>query len=163
MVEKKDFAVEQLGSKNMFVQAKNNFNAITTGKLLPQLTSQNADEIKNFFNDNGVKYSTLVPNVADWNLLGAVVSEDQGEKFAHHVYVSKDGKLAYLFQVDESYLYNHEIISLSDDLIKYLDDGNCYSYESEGSVTMFTKLDNNICAVVSNGNPKEIENLFCSL
>ena len=163
MVEKKDFAVEQLGSKNMFVQAKSNFNAITTGKLLPQLTSQNADEIKNFFNDNGVKYSTLVPNVAEWNLLGAVVSEDHGEKFAHHVYVSKDGKLAYLFQVDESYLYNHEIISLSDDLIKYLDDGNCYSYESEGSVTMFTKLDNNICAVVSNGNPKEIENLFCSL
>ena len=163
MVEKKDFAIEQLGSKNMFVQAKNNFNAITTGKLLPQLKSQNADEIKNFFNDNGVKYSTLVPNVADWNLLGAVVSEDHGEKFAHHVYVSKDGKLAYLFQVDESYLYNHEIISLSDDLIKYLDDGNCYSYESEGSVTMFTKLDNNICAVVSNGNPKEIENLFCSL
>lgn len=163
MVEKKDFAIEQLGSKNMFVQAKSNFNAITTGKLLPQLTSQSADEIKNFFNDNGVKYSTLVPNVADWNLLGAVVSEDHGEKFAHHVYVSKDGKLAYLFQVDESYLYNHEIISLSDDLIKYLDDGNCYSYESEGSVTMFTKLDNNICAVVSNGNPKEIENLFCSL
>jgi hypothetical protein len=163
MVEKKDFAIEQLGSKNMFVQAKSNFNAITTGKLLPQLTSQSADEIKNFFNDNGVKYSTLVPNVADWNLLGAVVSEDHGEKFAHHVYVSKDGKLAYLFQVDESYLYNHGIISLSDDLIKYLDDGNCYSYESEGSVTMFTKLDNNICAVVSNGNPKEIENLFCSL
>jgi len=163
IVEKKDFAVEQLGSKNMFVQAKNNFNAITTGQLLPHLTSQNADEIKNFFNDNGVKYSTLVPNVADWNLLGAVVSEDHGEKFAHHVYVSKDGKLAYLFQVDESYLYSHEIISLSDDLIKYLDEGNCYSCISKGSVTLFTKLNNNICAIVSNGNPKEIESTFCSL
>ncbi len=162
-VENKDFAVEQLGNKNMFVQAKNNFNAIATGKLLPQLTSQNADEIKNFFNNNGVKYSTLVPKVADWNLLGAVVSEDQGEKFAHHVYVGKKGELAYLFQVDESYLYDHEIISLSEDLIKYLDEGNCYSYESEGSVTLFTKLDNNICAIVSNANPKEIENLFCSL
>ena len=162
-VEKKDFAVEQLGSKNMFVQAMNNFNAITTGELVPQLTSQNADEIKNFFNNNGVKYSTSVPNVADWNLVGAVVSEDQGEKFARHVYVSKDGKLAYLFQVDESYLYEHEIISLSEDLIKYLDGGNCYSYESDGSVTLFTKMDNNICAVVSNGNPKEIENIFCSL
>jgi len=163
IVEKKEFAVEQLGSKNMFVQAKNNFTAITTGKLVPQLTSKNADEIQSFFNEKGVKYSTLVPNVADWNLLGAVVSEDQGEKFAHHVYVSKEGKLAYLFQVDESYLYEHEIISLSEDLIKYLDGGNCYSYESEGSVTLFTKMDNNICAVVSNGNPKEIENLFCSL
>jgi hypothetical protein len=147
----------------MFVQAKNNFNSITEGKLVPQLTSQNADEIKNFFNEQGVKYSTLVPNIADWNLLGAVVSEDHGEKFAHHVYVGKKGELAYLFQVDESYLYDHEIISLSEDLIKYLDEGNCYSYNSEGSVTLFTKMDNNICAIVSNGSPKEIENLFCSL
>lgn len=163
LVEKKDFSIEQLGSKNMFVQAMNNFNSIAEGKLLPQLTSQNADEIKNFFIDNGVKYSTLVPAVAEWNLLGAVVSEDQGEKFAHHVYVSEDGKLAYLFQVDESYLYAHEIISLSDDLIKYLDEGNCYTYESESSVTLFTKMDNNICAIVSNGNPKEIENIFCRL
>lgn len=163
IVEKKDFAVEQLGNKNMFVQAKNNFNSITEGKLVPQITSKSADEIKNFFINNGVKYSTLVPNLADWNLLGAVVSEDQGEKFAHHVYVSKDGKLAYLFQVEESYLYDHEIITLSDDLINYLDEGNCYSYESEGSVTLFTKLDHNICAIVSNADPKEMENIFCSL
>jgi hypothetical protein len=163
IVEKKDFAVEQLGNKNMFVQAKNNFNSITEGKLVPQITSKSADEIKNFFINNGVKYSTLVPNLADWNLLGAVVSEDQGEKFAHHVYVSKDGKLAYLFQVEESYLYDHEIITLSDDLINYLDEGNCYSYESDGSVTLFTKLDDNICAIVSNADPKEMENIFCSL
>jgi len=163
VVEKKDFAIEQLGSDNMFVQAKNNFNSITEGKLVPQLTTKNADEIKKFFNDNGVKYSTLVPNVSDWIILGAVVSEDHGEKFAHHVYVGKKGELAYLFQVDESYLYDHEIISLSEDLIKYLDEGNCYSYESNGSVTLFTKKANNICAIVSNGNPKEIENIFCSL
>ena len=162
-VEKKDFAVEQVGSKNMFVQAKNNFNSIIEGKLVPQFSSNNAEEIENFFSENGVKYSTLVPNIADWILLGALVSEDQGEKFAHHVYVSPEGKLAYLFQVDESYLYDQDIISLSDDLIKYLDEGNCYTYESEGSVTLFTKMDNNICAIVSNGNPKEIENTFCSL
>ncbi len=163
VIENKDFAIEQLGNDNMFVQAKNNFNSIITGKLTPQLTSKNADEIKNFFNNNGVKYSTLVPSFSDWVLVGAVVSEDNGEKFAHHVYADKNGKLAYLFQVDESYLYNHKIISLSDDLIKYLDDGNCYTYISDGSVTLFTKLDNNICAIVSNGNPKEVENTFCSL
>jgi hypothetical protein len=146
----------------MFVQAKNNFNSITEGKLVPQFTSKNAEEIKNFFNEKGIKYSTLVPNLDNWILFGALVSEDQGEKFAHHVYVGKKGELAYLFQVDESYLNNHEIISLSEDLIKYLDEGNCYSYESEGSVTLFTKMDNNIWAIVSNGNPKEIENTFCS-
>ena len=162
-IENKDFAVEQLGSDNMFVQAQNNFNSILQGKLAPQLASKSADEIKNFFESNGVKYSTSVPNVLDWNLLGAVVSEDKGEKFAHHVYVDKEGKLAYLFQVDESYLNHHEIISLSDDLIKYLDEGNCYTSVTDSSVTLFTKVKNNICAVVSNANPKEIEKTFCSL
>lgn len=163
VVEEKDFAIEQLGSNNMFVQAKNNFNSIVEGKLAPQLTTNNSEEIKKFFSSNGVKYSTQVPNISDWNLVGAVVSEDKGEKFAHHVYASKDGKLAYVFQVDESYLNDHEIISLSNDLIKYLDEGNCYASVSKGAVTLFTKVDNNICAIVSNGNPKEIEKTFCSL
>ena len=162
-VEKKDFAIEQLGNDNMFVQAKNNFNSILEGKLTPQLTSTSSEEIKKFFDNSGVKYSTMVPNIAEWNLLGAVVSENKNEKFAHHVYVGKKGELVYLFQVDESYLYSHEIISLSDDLIKYLDEGNCYSSISKGSVTLFTKLNNNICAIVSNGNPKKIESTFCSL
>lgn len=162
-IENKNFAIEQLGNDNMFVQAQNNFNSIVQGKLAPQLASKSADEIKNFFSASGVKYSTFVPNILDWNLLGAVVSEDKGEKFAHHVYVDKEGKLAYLFQVDESYLYSHEIISLSDDLIKYLDDGNCYTSVTDNSVTLFTKVDNNICAVVSNANSKQVEELFCSL
>ena len=162
-VEKKDFAIEQMGNDNMFVQAKNNFNSILEGKLTPQLTSTSPEEIKSFFDKSGVKYSTMVPRIAEWSLLGAVVSEDKNEKFAHHVYVGKKGELAYLFQVDESYLYSHDIISLSDDLIKYLDEGNCYSSISKGSVILFTKLNQNICAIVSNGNPKEIESAFCSL
>lgn len=162
-VENKNFAIEQLGKDNMFVQAQNNFNSILHGKLAPQLASKSADEIKNFFVASGVKYSTSVPNILDWNLLGAVVSEDKGEKFAHHVYVDKEGKLAYLFQVDESYLNNHEIISLSNDLIKYLDNGKCYTSVTDSSVTLFTKVNHNICAVVSNANPKKVEEMFCSL
>lgn len=163
VIDKKDFAIEQLGSENMFIQAQNNFSNIVHGKLAPQLATKSADEIKNFFTSKGVKYSTTVPNILDWNLLGAVISEDNGEKFAHHVYVDKEGKLAYLFQVDESYLNNHQIISLSDDLIKYLDEGNCYTSVTDSSVTLFTKVEHNICAVVSNANPKEIEKTFCSL
>lgn len=158
-----DFAIEQSGGDNMFVQAQNNFNSIVEGKLAPQMTSENSDEIIKFFNANGVKYSTSVPDKENWKLLGAVVSEDRGEKFAHHVYVSNDGKLAYLFQVDESYLNNREIIKLSDDLIKYLDEGNCYTTKSGKSVTLFTKFENNICAIVSNADQKEVEKTFCSL
>lgn len=163
VVENKNFALEQLGEKNMFVQAQNNFNSILNGKLAPQITTSESKEILRFFQEKGVKYSTIVPDLSDWNILGAVVSEDNGEKFAHHVYVGKNGELAYLFQVDESYLYSHQIITLSEDLIHYLDEGNCYTAIKNGSVTLFKKMGSNICAVVSNGNPNNVEKTFCSL
>lgn len=163
LFDKKDFAVEQSGSSNMFIQAENNFNSIIQGKLTPQFTSSNADEIKNFFSSNGVKYSTSVPELKDWQLLGAVVSEDKGEKFAHHVYTNQSGKIAYIFQVDESYFSKSSIITLSDDLISYLDEGNCYSTYSDNSVKLFTKTGNNIFAIVSNADPDEIKNDFCRL
>ncbi len=161
-IESKDFAIEQMGSDNMFVQAKNNFKSIVDGKLSTQLNSANPEEIKNFFASKGVKYSTLVPSFSEWNLLGAVVSEDKGEKFAHHVYAGKKGEIIYLFQIDESYIYSHKIVSLSDDLIKYLDEGNCYTTSSNGTVTLLTKADNNICAIVSNASLSDIENNFCN-
>lgn len=163
LIEKRNFAKEQQGSTNMFVQAKNNFNSIIDGKLAPQLTSENSSEINSFFKTKGVKYSTTVPEIKNWKLVGAVVSEDRGEKFAHHVYVNEQGKLAYLYQVDETYLYSNEIISLSEDLVKYLDEGNCYSTASDGSTTLFTKVDNNIFAIVSNDDQKKVEKDFCSL
>jgi hypothetical protein len=162
-VEYRNFALEQQGSNNMYVQAKNNFQSIVDGKLAPQLTSSNPEEIKNFFSNSGVKYSTLIPTFPQWNLVGAVVSEDNGEKFAHHVYADQSGKLVYLFQVDESYLQSHKIVSLSDDLLSYLDQGNCYTEVSDGKTTLLTKIDKNICAIVSNEDLAVLENTFCNM
>lgn len=162
-IEYRNFALEQHGSNNMFVQAKNNFQSIIQGKLTPQLTSSNPEEIKEFFSKSGVKYSTLVPNLSDWNLVGAVVSEDGGEKFAHHVYADDAGKIIYLFQVEESYLQSHKIVTLSNDLLSYLDQGNCYTEVSDGNVTLLTKVEENICAIVSNEDLAVLENTFCSM
>ena len=163
IVEPIDFAIDQSGEDNMFVQARTNFQSILEGRLAPQLLSSNPDEIKNFFSSSGVKYSTAVPEIPDWGLVGAVVSEDRGEKFAHHVYANNEGELVYLFQVDESYLYTHEIIRISDDLLSYLEEGNCYTSQRDQFVTLMAKTDNNIYAVVSNASPDVISQSFCSL
>ena len=158
-----DLASEQYGSENMFIQASSNFNSILTGKLVPQIVTDNADNIKKFFSANGVKYSTQIPKCEKWKILGAVVSEAGGEKFAHHVYANDKGKLVYLFQVDESYLNKSEVIKLSEHMMKYLDEGNCYITSKDDCTTLMKKMDNNICAIVSNAPKAEIENLFCSL
>ena len=158
-----ELASKQLGSENMFIQAASNFNSILTGKLIPQILTDDADNIKKFFSANGVKYSTQIPTCEQWKILGAVVLEAGGEKFAHHVYSNDKGKIIYLFQVDESCLNKSEAIKLSEDMMKYLDEGNCYITIKDDRTTLMKKMDNNICAIVSNASKTEIENLFCSL
>lgn len=154
---------EQLTPDNMFYQAENNFEAIIQGKLTPQLVTDNPEKIKSFFESSGVKYSTSVPTFADWSLLGAVVSEDKGEKFAHHIYTDKKGEIVYVFQVDESYLKSNEIISLNDSLLEYLEKGNCYVKAEKDKVLLFKKINHNICAIVSNAPAQEVQNKFCNI
>lgn len=161
--EYKNFASEQRGSTNMYIQAKHNFENILTGKLSPQFTSANPNKIKQFFKEQGVVYPTYVPQIKDWNLVGAVVSVDHGEKFAHHVYSTANGKLVYLFQVDETELKKHDFLTLTDDLITYLDSGKCYEYTEGNLVTLITIVKGNIFAVVSNSTPDEVENNLCQL
>ncbi len=161
--EDRDFILQQHGSNNMFVQAQNNFSNILQGKLSPQFTSDNSDEIRFFFESNGVDYSVIVSNIIDWKLQSAFISEVKGKKLANQIYVNQENKIAYLYQADESYLMNKNIITLSNDLMKYLDEGNCYTHNNNNSITLFTKADNNICIVISNANTKEIEKIFCNM
>lgn len=163
IVEPADFALEQLGEDNMFVQANNNFQSIIEGRLVPQLISSDPQEIKNFFESSGVNYNTSIPESSRWELLGAVVSEDKGEKFAHHVYSNEDGELVYLFQVDQSYLQSHEILNLTDDFLAYLEQGNCYTTVKDNVTTLMAKSNNIIYAVVSNAAVDDISQSFCSL
>ena len=155
--------LEQLGEDNMFVRAKANFQNIIEGRLIPQLTSSNPEEIKNFFTSSGVKYSTLVPEIPGWDLIEAVVSEDRGKKFAHHVYANDEGQIVYLFQVEESYLRTDEIIQLTSELLSFLNQGNCYTAESDNYIILMAKADNNIYAVVSNASLEEISQNFCRI
>jgi hypothetical protein len=161
--EYKNFVLEQSGSDNMFIQARQNFEKILTGKLTPQIASDNPEKIKKFFTEQGVSYPTYIPEINGWKLIGAVVSEDHGKKFAHHVYSTENGKIVYLFQVDEEDIKKFKFLTLTKDLISYLDSGNCYESTENGRVTLMTKLNKNILAVVSNSSKDEIENNLCQI
>ncbi len=161
--EYKNFAFEQSGSSNMYVQAMHNFENILAGKLTPQFESNDPDKIKEFFKEQGVAYPVYIPDIKDWKLVGAVVSVDHGEKFAHHVYSMPGGKLVYLFQVDETEIKKHDFLTLTDDLVSFLNSGNCYESTKGNLVMLMTQIKGNIFAVVSNGSPSEIENNLCQL
>ena len=158
-----NFAIEQQGSNNMFVQAQNNFQAIIDGQLKPQLISDNPEVLKNYFELNGVRYTTIIPEFDRLNLFGAVISDEGGEKFAHHVYTTTEGKVVYLYQVKKETIIDGEKITLTSELVKYLEKGSCYSSSQNKTSTVIVKVNNNICTVVSNLTQIELQQWFCNL
>lgn len=153
--------VTSLKPDNMFLQAVNNYSSILNGQLTPQFLSDNSKEICNYFSKNGVNYSTIVPEFKEWKLLGAVISEDKGTKLAHHVYVGSNNQIIYVFQVDETYI--NRLIELDPELVSYLDSGNCYWKVYNGNLVLFSKIEQNICAVIANDDFSYVKNNFCNL
>ncbi len=156
-----EIAAKQQGEFNLFLQANNNFNSITEGRLEPQIISGNPEVIQNFFVEQGVNYTTFIPLFKEWNLLGAVVSEDKGEKFAHHVYANEEGKIVYVYQVEEHFIVNEQVLTLTNEMINVLNNEGCFKISKNNVTTIITKIENNICAIVSNENIAILESNFC--
>lgn len=154
----------QSGNQNMYVQAESNFKKILAGELAPQIVTSDIDAIKSLFSSNGVKYDAQIPQFTEWNLFGAVVSEDNGEKFAHHVYVCPSGKnIVYVYQVNLECVTKNKTIELTENFLNALNRGEILVESKNGIVTLFKKSASNIIAVVSNDSPEIIQKNFASL
>ena len=156
-----DLIIEQSGTNNMYVQAVSNFKSILKGELSVQCSSQNPIEVKEYFVDNGVAYETKVPAFKYWDLVGGVVSENGGKKFAHQLYSAKTGKLLYLYQVDIDFISNNnEPIKLSENLLSYLHQGKCLKMTDSSYKIFLWENDHKIYALVTNEDTKMIEDNF---
>lgn len=143
---------EQNGSDNMIVQAITNFSSIKAGKLTPQIVTADASKIQAFFDERGVQYATAIPSVRGCSLLGGVVSEDKGEKLAHHVYADPEGKLIYVFQADEAHFLLKKTLALSDDLWEKLESDRAYFAERDNYSLAVFRNGRNISTIVSDQN-----------
>ncbi len=145
---------------DMFAQAEANFDDIMAGKLIPQKLCNSSKEVKDFFNNAGVKYATIVPEFPDWNILGAVVSNEHGEKLAHHVYTDNDGHVIYLYQVCEDQLSEEKLVQLSPYLLNKCKTKRFIKFTSDTHSTYLFLHNNNIFALVTNDDDSKIEQKF---
>ena len=156
-ISESELVEKQTGQFNMWVQANSNFEKIINGELSAQIVSSNPQEIQNFFSEKGVDYSAEIPLCKNWDLLGGVVSEDKGTKFAHHVYADKDGHIVYVYQVSENYFTSQKVLDLSNDLMTYISEGNVVKHQYYDHVSFILKSHDKIFTVVANENPGKIE------
>jgi hypothetical protein len=157
-----ELANQQHGKYNIWVQANSNFNSIIEGKLTAQFISNDPGQIQGFFSENGVEYETEIPICENWNLAGGVVSEDKGEKFAHHVYSNQSGNILYVYQVSVESVGKSGVLNLSDDLLSFLSEEKIYKYSYSDHSTFLVKSHDNFFAVVSNDDPSKVESDFIS-
>ncbi len=143
-------------SQNMFIQAVDNFQNIISGKMPIQMYSNDPKEIQEFFKANGVSYRTKISILDNAKLIGGMVSNFDGVKFAHHIYKDKNGNLLYMFQVDEKYLKEKPKLFITADLYQYLQNGNQYRLYLGNLLVIMTKVKNNICALISNIPEEEL-------
>lgn len=157
-----DIIIEQAGMNNMYVQAVNNFKSILKGELSVECVSSNPEEVKKYFNENGVAYETKIPTFQFWNLAGGVISEEKGKKFAHQVYAGGNGEILYLYQVDIDYLSNNgeQPLNLSKDLLTYIHEGKCLKMLDSSYKTFIWENEHKVFALVTNEDPKLIEDNF---
>jgi hypothetical protein len=151
---------EQTGKNNMIVLAQSYFADFLNGNNKIQFTSDNPEDIKNFFQSQGVKYVTIIPTYNNYSLAGASVYEHHGEIFAHHIYTAKNGKFIYVFQVHEDYFKGDSIIHLTEDLLNYLRNGNKYVSRQNNFVTVLKKQNDNVLALITNCADEELPDSF---
>jgi hypothetical protein len=147
---------------NLFTQAEQNFSNIVLGELKPQILCDNSSEVQEFFKSEGVAYSTLVPEFREWDLIGAVVSEEKGQKLAHHVYADNNGHLIYLYQVNEDHLTSNKLVELSPEMLTNLNSRGVVKFKAENHSTFLFKHQQNVFALVSNDDDIRIEDVFIS-
>lgn len=148
---------------NLDKMALENYKAILAAKLAPQITSDDSSKIQSFFAAKGLQYKMRMVCPKGWRYVGAVVSQDNGEKFGHVVLSDAKGNLLYIFEVDKKYLTSEKKLSLSSKIMSTVMSGSCYT-QGEGSMgILINRCGDNVRAVVAKDNPENLKTLFCGL
>jgi hypothetical protein len=151
---------QQKGDNNMFIQTHENFHKIIDGKLKVQYSTSDSKSISNFFESNGVSYSTIIPDCPSWKVDGAIISESDGKKLAHTIFRNNKNEILYLYQANESIIKQKLHVNISDDLLQYLNDGKLLKVNDKDCQIIMMKCKNNIVAIASNSLSSNLENSF---
>jgi hypothetical protein len=138
--------------KSVMVQAVNNFHKVLSGDLTPQLKSNNAAEVRDFFKGK-VTFEVYVPIINEYELSGALLADYNGKKLAYILYNSTDGMdIIFIYETCMSNIKNKdleipepvhtEMVSSKYYMCDQIDKNNC-------TMIMWVK-DGVLCASVSN-------------
>ncbi len=84
--------------KNVMVQAMKNFKKVLSGDIEPEMKSNDVNRVKSFVK-NKANFDAYVPSISDYELVGVVCNEYNGQKLAHLVY-SSGSEIIYIYETE---------------------------------------------------------------
>jgi len=154
-----DFSVVHAGQNNICLQAYSAFHAYEDGKMSLQKFSNNQQTLSTFFADNGVNYPVHFPKI-DAELVGGIVSQEKGTKFAQFIYKVGD-HLIYAYEVPES-LIDNQTLSVNPRAMEIVKKTDWYWEKENGAsnTMVLWKLGNNLCVMVSDLKTEQLSALI---
>ena len=152
------FMTDRSPRVDLYEASYTNFSKIAKGEIeLAKETSDTA-ALREFFASQGVEYAVFFPEIAA-ELKGGVVSEHDGEQYAHLVYGAGE-HLVYIFEVDENSI-ERDFVEISSEVAEDLEESRWHWEERSGVGTMFVWESNNVvCSAVSDLRTQDLSALF---
>lgn len=151
--------VAHTGENNICTQAYSTFHAYADGSLQLQKLSSNQEELSRFFTENGVKYPVHYPKI-DAELIGGVVSQEKGTKFAHFIYKVGD-HIIYAYEVPEG-MVDNQTLSVNPRAMEILNKADWYWEKENGAsnTMVLWKVGPNLCVMVSDLRTEQLSALL---
>ncbi|MFM8839806.1 MAG: anti-sigma factor family protein [bacterium] len=154
-----NFEIIHAGENNICSQAYATFHAYEDGSLPLQMISTDQKKLSAFFNENGVKYPVHFPKI-DAELIGGVVSQEKGTKFAHFIYKVGD-HLIYAYEVPEG-LVDNQTLSVNPRAMEIVKKADWYWEQEKGAsnTMVLWRLGSNLCVMVSDLRTEQLSALL---
>ncbi len=155
---------QETSYKAVFIkESLRNYHAVCEGKITLQYKTNSYEELDKFFHTHGIHYNIVHPKI-NAELLGGVVSEENGKKSAHLVFKRGD-TLLYMWEIDlDETSIRHT--SFQEDVWNLLRKGEwLWDTATEDSTTVVFWEDDKqgnrtLCSVVATLPRKELQPLF---
>lgn len=93
--------------KSVMVQAMKNFKKVLSGDIKPEMKSKDVNQVKRFVKDK-TNFDAYIPSISDYELVGAVCNEYNGQTLVHLVYTSGN-EIIYIYETQVNSLHCKEL------------------------------------------------------
>ncbi|MCZ6701533.1 MAG: RNA polymerase sigma factor [Ignavibacteria bacterium] len=144
VVNPREFAEQQSGKDNIFIQLQNNYSLFNRELFNESLILGDADSLKALLSSPGSGNETILISLPGWNFKGFVLTEFKEHKLVNLFYENGNGKILYSYLVPLNLIEETFTFKLTRNLLEYLESGNCYSSRKANTIYLLKRSVNYI-------------------